>query len=88
MVITNQGVAIQPGFSSKTTCSFENMPIGCVYKTRTKYASKDGIELAIFKAFREFLLAVRFLRLRLAVLLGELFDGFSLVHTGIYGAHK
>ena len=50
--------------------------------------SKDEIELAVFKAFREFLLAVWFLRLRLAVLLGELIDGFSLVHTGIYGAHK
>ena len=41
--------------------------------------SKDDIELAVFKAFREFLLAV---------LLGELLDGFSLVHTGIYGTHK
>ena len=41
--------------------------------------SKDDIELAVFKAFREFLLAV---------LLGELLDGFSLVHTGVYGAHK
>ena len=88
MVITNQGVAIQPGFSSKTTCSFENRPIGCVYKTETKHASKDGIELAIFKAFREFLLAVWFFRLRLAVLLGKLLDGFSLVHTGVYGSHK
>ena len=27
-------------------------------KTRTKYASKDGIELAVFKAFREVLLEV------------------------------
>ena len=50
--------------------------------------SKDEIEFAVFKAFWEFFLAVRFLRLRLAVLLGELLDGFSLVHTGIYGAHK
>ena len=41
--------------------------------------SKDEIELAVFKALQEFLLAV---------LLGELLDGFSLVHTGIYGAHK
>ena len=49
--------------------------------------SKDEIELAVFESFREFLLAVRFFRLRLAVLLGELLDGFSLVHTGIYGAH-
>ena len=50
--------------------------------------SKDEIELVVFKTFREFLLAVRFFRLLLAVLLGELLDGFSLVHTGIYGAHK
>ena len=50
--------------------------------------SKDEVELAVFKAFREFLLAVRFFRFRLAVLLGELLDGFSLVHTGVYGAHK
>ena len=50
--------------------------------------SKDEIELAVFKAFWEFLLAVRFFRLRLAVLLGELLDGFSLVHTGIYDAHE
>ena len=57
-------------------------------KTGTKHASKDGIELVVFKAFREFLLAVQFFRLRLAVLLGELLDGFSLVRTGVYGAHK
>jgi hypothetical protein len=50
--------------------------------------SKDEIELAVFESFREFLLAVRFFRLRLAVLLGELLDRFSLVHTGVYGAHK
>ena len=56
MVITNQGVAIEPGFSSKITCSFENRPIGCVYKTGTKYASKDDTELAVFKA--ELLLTV------------------------------
>jgi hypothetical protein len=58
MVITNQGVAIQLGFSSKTTCIFENRPTDCVYKTGTKYASKDGIELAIHKAFREVLIEV------------------------------
>ena len=50
--------------------------------------SKDEIELAVFEAFREILLAVQFFRLRLAVLLGELLDGFSLVHTGIYSARK
>ena len=50
--------------------------------------SKDEIELAVFEDFREFSLAVRFFRLRLTVLLGELLDRFSLVHTGIYGAHN
>ena len=50
--------------------------------------SKDEIELAIFEAFRELLLAVRVFWLRLAVLLGKLLDSFSLVHTGIYGVHK
>ena len=93
----NQGVAIQPVFSSETICSFENRPIGCVCKTGSKYASKDEIGLAVFETFRELLLAVRVLELRLAVLscvlplaalLGKLLDGFSLVHTVIYGAHK
>ena len=41
--------------------------------------SKDGIGLTVFKAFRELLLAV---------LLVKLLDRFSLVNTGIYGAHK
>ena len=50
--------------------------------------SKDEIELAVFESFREFLLAVQFFRLRLAVLLGELLDRFSHVHTGVYGTHK
>ena len=58
------------------------------YKTGTKYASKDEIELAVFEAFRELLLAVWVFWLWLMVLLGELLDGFSLVHTVIYGAHK
>ena len=59
--------------------------------------SKDGIGLAVPKAFRELLLTVRVLGLRLAVLafvlwlavlLGELRDGLSLGHTVIYGAHN
>ena len=56
----------------------------------------DEIKLTIPKAFRELLLAVRVLRLQLAVLafvlrltvlLGKLLDGFSLGHTVIYGVH-
>ena len=94
MIITNQGVAIQSGFSSKTTCSFENRPIGCVYKTRTKYASKDEIELAVHKAFREVLIEVLSFGFGVAVLVLAhllavlLVDGFSLVQTVVYGAHK
>src|SRR6185369_16450423 len=70
------------------------MPIGCVYKTGTKYASKDEIELAVLKAFREVLIevlsfgfgvAAQVLVRLLAVLL---IDWFSLVHTVIYDAHK
>ena len=50
--------------------------------------SKDEIELAVFEAFRELLLAIRVFWLWLAVLLGKLLDGFSLVHTCIYGTHE
>ena len=87
-------MAIQTGFSSKTTCSFENRPIGCVCKTGSKYASKEEIGLAVFETFRELLLAVLVLGLRLAVLLLAhllavlLVDGFLLGHSVIYGAHK
>ena len=59
-------------------------------KTRTKHASKDEIELAVHKTFREVLsfgfeVAVLVLAHLLVVLL---IDGFSLVHTVIYDAHK
>ena len=62
-------------------------------KTRTKYASKDGIELAVFKAFREVLIEVlsfgfgvaELVLVRLLAVL--LVNGFSLVHTVIYDAY-
>ena len=63
-------------------------------KTRTKYASKGGIKLAIFKAFREVLVEVLSFGLgvaelvlahRLAVLL---VNGLSFVHTVVYDTHK
>ena len=63
-------------------------------KTRTKHASKVGIELAVFKAFREVLIEILSFgfgvaELVLAHLLAVLLvDGFSLVHTVIYSAHK
>ena len=57
-------------------------------KTRTKHASKDGIELAVFKAFWDVLsvgLAERVLIYLLTVLLA---DGLSFVHSVDYSAHK
>ena len=70
------------------------MPIGCVYKTRIKHASKGGIELAVFKVFREVLLEVlsfgfgvaELVLVRLLAVL--LVDGLSLVHTMSSDAHK
>ena len=87
-------MAIQPSFSSKTTCSFENRPIGCVYKTGTKYASKDDIELAVLKAFQKVLIeelpfgfGVAVLAL-IHLLVVLLVDGFLLGHSMLYGAHN
>ena len=63
-------------------------------KTRTKYASKDGIELAVFEDFQEVLVEVLSFRLGVAelvlihLLAVLLIDGLSLVHTVIYDAHK
>ena len=60
-------------------------------KTGTKNASKGGIELAIFKAFREVLIEVLsfgfgIVELVLVHLLAVLLvDGFSLGHSVIYG---
>ena len=63
-------------------------------KTRTKHASKDGIELAVFEAFGEILIealsfgfgVAELVLVRLLTVL--LVDGFSLVHTVIYDAYK
>jgi len=63
-------------------------------KTGTKHASKGGIELAVFKAFREVLIEVlsvgfgvaELVLVRLLAVL--LVDGFSLVHTVIYDKYK
>jgi len=59
-------------------------------KTRTKHASKGGIELAVFVAFGEVLsfgfgVAELLLVCLLAVLL---INGLSFVHTIVYDAHK
>ena len=63
-------------------------------KTRTKHASKGGIELAVFEAFRDVLIealsfgfgVAELVLVRLLVVL--LVDRFSLVHTVIYDAYK
>ena len=63
-------------------------------KTGTKHASKDDIELAVLKAFREVLIevlsfgfgVVELVLVRLLAVL--LVDGFSLVHTVIYDAYN
>ena len=63
-------------------------------KTRTKYASKGGIELAVFKAFREVLIEVLSFGLGVAelvlvrLLAVLLVEGLSFVHTVIYDAFK
>ena len=78
----------------KTYAVLQNRPMGYVYKTGTKHASKDGIELAVFKAFREVLIEVLSFGLGVAKLvlirlLAELLvDGLSFVHTVVYDAYK
>ena len=56
IVITNQGVAIQPCFHASKHMQFYKTGHWVVFiKLGQKYASKDGIELAVFKAFGEVL---------------------------------
>ena len=63
-------------------------------KTGTKYASKDVIEVAVFKAFREVLIEALSFGFKVAELVLVhwlavlLIDGFSFIHTVIYGAYK
>ena len=63
-------------------------------KTRTKHASKGGIKLAVFEAFREVLIEVRFFgfgitELVLVRLLAVLLvDGLSFILTVIYDVYK
>ena len=61
-----------------------------IIKLGQKHASKDGIELAVFKAFWDVLsfglgVAERVLVHLLTVLL---IDGLSFVHTVVYDAYK
>ena len=63
-------------------------------KTRTKHASKDGIELAVLEAFGEVLIEALSFGLGVAELVLVrwlavlLVNGLSLVHTVIYDAYK
>ena len=73
---------------------YKNRPVGCVYKIGTKYASKDEIQLAVHKAFREVLIEVLSFGFGVAVLVLAhllavlLVDRFFLGHSVIYGTHK
>ena len=68
--------------------------MGCIYKTRTKHASKDVIGLAVFEAFREFLLEVLSFGFGVAELILVhllavlLVRGLSFILTAIYDTHK
>ena len=63
-------------------------------KTGTKHASKDGIELAVFKSFREVLIEALSFGFGVAEqvlvrwLIVLLVNRFSLVHTMIYDIYK
>ena len=65
--------------------------MGCVYKKLgQKHASRDGIELAVFKAFGEVLsFGLGVAELILVLLLTALLDdGLSFVHSVVYDANK
>jgi hypothetical protein len=57
-------------------------------KLGPKYASKDEIDLAVFKVLGEFLSAVWVLGLLCKERGSELLLGFFLVHSVSYGIHK
>ena len=63
-------------------------------KTRTKHASKDGIELAVFEAYGEVLIKVLSFGLGIAELILVrlltvlLINRLSFVHTVVYDAYK
>ena len=63
-------------------------------KIRTKHASKDGIELAVFEAFGEVLVEALSFGLGVAELVLVrwftvlLINGLSFIHTMIYDAYK
>ena len=91
MVITNQGVAIQPCFHvSKTYAIYKTGHWVVFIKTRTETCIKGWIELAVFKAFGEVLsfgLGVAE-RVLIHLLTALLVNGFSFAHSVVYNAHK
>ena len=85
MVITNQEVAIQPRFQQSKHMQFCKTGQQVVFiKLGRNMQSKDEIELAVFEAFRELLLAVRVFWLRLAILVFVLLGRLLLGHSVIY----
>ena len=92
MVITNQGGGYPTVFSCKQKhMRFYKAGHWVVFiKTRTQYASKDGIELAVFVAFGKVLsFGLGVVELILAPLLAVLLaSGLSFDHTVVYVAHK
>ena len=95
IVITIKGWLSNRVFMQAKHMQFcKNRPIGCVYKTRTKHASKDGIELAVFEAFGEILVEALSFGLGIAKLVlvhglaALLVNGLSFVHTVVYDTHK
>ena len=57
-------------------------------KTRTKHASKGGIELAVLKSFREVLIEVLSFGFGVAVLVRVLLDVLLLSHSVGYGRER
>ena len=95
MIITNQGVAIQPCFQQAKHMQFCKTGQWVVFiKTRTKHASKGGIELAVFEAFGEVLVEALSFGLGVAELVFVrglavlLVNGLSFVHTVVYDTYK
>ena len=72
-------------------CNFIRQAIGlCLQKLGQKHASKDGIELAVFKAFWDdlsFGLGVAE-RVLVHLLIALLADGLSFDHSVVYDANK
>ena len=91
IVITNQGVAIQPCFHASKHMQFYKTGHWVVFiKLGQKHASKDGIELAVFEAFGKVLsFGLGVVDLILVPLLVELLtSGLSFVHSVVYSAYN